>query len=263
MDDNFLSYSGVKKFIAICREILFPGYYGAPLYKNQCVKDYLTLRMDEMMQTLSALTLAAFCFDCGEESDAQCKAKSTSAKIANTFAENLPAINRILLTDVDAIARIDPAASSREEIIFAYPGIRAIISHRIAHQLWTQNVPLLPRMISEMAHRNTGIDIHPAAPIGESFAIDHGTGTVIGSTSIIGNNVSIYQGVTLGAKTFAFDDNGNALDIPRHPIIEDNVTIYAGAKIMGRITIGSGSVIGGNVWLTDSVPPNSRILRKM
>jgi len=146
-------------------------------------------------------------------------------------------------------------------VIFCYPAIRALVNYRIAHELLKLGIPLIPRIISEIAHSETGIDIHPQAQIGEYFSIDHGTGVVIGQTSIIGNHVQLYQGVTLGAKNFTLDDNGLPIDVPRHPIIEDDVTIYSNSSILGRITIGKGTVIGGNVWLTNSVPPNSRILQ--
>lgn len=176
------------------------------------------------------------------------------------FIEKLPEIKRILLTDINAIYNADPAAKNIGEIIYCYPSIRAMINHRIAHELVKLNIPLIPRIISEMAHSETGIDIHPGASIGESFCIDHGTGVVIGETCIIGNNVKIYQGVTLGAKKFSLDENGNPIkDEPRHPIIEDNVSIYSNATILGRIVIGRNSIIGGNVWITNNVPPNSKI----
>ena len=156
--------------------------------------------------------------------------------------------------------RSDPAAHSQAEIIFCYPGLRAICNYRIAHKLLELDVPFIPRIISEMAHSETGIDIHPAAKIGLSFTIDHGTGVVIGATSIIGNNVTIYQGVTLGAKNFPLDDDGNPIKgIPRHPIIGDNVIIYSNATILGRITIGDNAVIGGNLWVTQDVAPGSRV----
>ena len=165
---------------------------------------------------------------------------------------------------MEAIYVNDPAARNIGEVIFAYPAIRAITNYRVAHKLLQLEVPLIPRFISEMAHSETGIDIHPRAKIGESFTIDHGTGVVIGSTSILGNNVKIYQGVTLGAKSFPLDEEGNPIKgIPRHPIVEDDVVIYAGATILGRVTIGKGSVIGGNVWVTKDIPPNSKITQSL
>ena len=147
-------------------------------------------------------------------------------------------------------------------MIFCYPVIRALLNHRVAHELLKLGIPILPRIISELAHSETGIDIHPGARIGEYFSIDHGTGVVIGETSIIGDHVLIYQGVTLGAKRFTFDENGIPLNVPRHPIIQDNVVIYANANVLGRITIGKGSIIGGNVWVTSDVAPNSKIVQQ-
>jgi serine O-acetyltransferase len=180
--------------------------------------------------------------------------------VTAAFAAQLPAIRKLLGSDVQAAYEGDPAASSPDETIACYPGIRSIIHHRLAHALYELGVPLIPRMISELGHSATGIDIHPGALIGASFFIDHGTGVVIGETSRIGDRVRLYQGVTLGAKSFPLDDKGQPIKgIPRHPIVEDDVIIYAEATILGRITIGAGSTIGGNVWLTHSVPPRSRI----
>ena len=182
--------------------------------------------------------------------------------MAADFIEQLPELRRTLHTDVQAMYLGDPAAVSYEEVIYCYPAIKAIINHRIAHQLFTQGVPVIPRMISEMAHSETGIDIHPGATIGKHFAIDHGTGVVIGATSIIGNNVKIYQGVTLGAKSFDLDENNNPIKgIPRHPIIGNNVIIYSNATILGRITIGDNAVIGGNIWVTTDVAEGEKLVQ--
>ena len=153
----------------------------------------------------------------------------------------------------------DPAAETYGEVIFCYPVVNAMTHYRIAHALHVKNIPVIPRIITEQAHSKTGIDIHPGATIGEYFAIDHGTGVVIGETCIIGHHVTLYQGVTLGAKSFKYDEQGNVLNVPRHPIIEDHVTVYSNASILGRITIGHDSVIGGNIWVTHDVPPHSRI----
>ena len=185
----------------------------------------------------------------------------TDPATAGTFMEAVPDICRSVQEDVDAVASIDPAVTSRAEIIFCYPAVKAMLYYRTAHKLHSLGVSVIPRMLTEYAHNITGIDIHPAARIGSHFAIDHGTGVVIGATAIIGNHVTLYQGVTLGAKRFSFDPDGHPADIPRHPILEDNVTVYSNASILGRVTIGKGSVIGGNVWLTRSVPPHSRILQ--
>lgn len=185
----------------------------------------------------------------------------TGGEVCDAFREALPEIRRLLETDVEAIAGADPSADSLREIVYCYPAVTAMLHYRTAHELHRLGIPVIPRMITEHAHSVTGIDIHPAAKIGEGFAIDHGTGVVIGETTIIGNNVTIYQGVTLGARNFRYDEAGRPINQPRHPILEDGVTVYSNASILGRITIGEGSVIGGNVWLTHSVPPHSRVLQ--
>ena len=174
----------------------------------------------------------------------------------------LPEIRSQLETDVIAAYDGDPAAVSLGEVISCYPTIKALTNYRVAHELYRMNVPLIPRIITEMAHSETGIDIHPGAQIGRYFTIDHGTGVVIGATCIIGEHVKLYQGVTLGAKSFPLDEEGNPIKgIPRHPIIEDNVIVYSNATILGRITIGKGATIGGNVWVTEDVPAGSRIIQ--
>jgi serine O-acetyltransferase len=180
---------------------------------------------------------------------------------ADAFLERIPEISRLLHTDVEAIADNDPAVEDRTEIVLCYPGIRVMLHYRTAHELLLLGVPVAPRILTEMAHSATGIDIHPGAKIGEYFAIDHGTGIVVGATTVIGDHVMLYQGVTLGAKNFKYDPDGRPLDVPRHPVLEDNVTVYANTTILGRVTIGHDTVIGGNVWLTHDVPPRSRILQ--
>ncbi|WP_336964999.1 serine O-acetyltransferase EpsC [Sphingobium aquiterrae] len=183
-----------------------------------------------------------------------------AARIIGMFAAQLPALRTLLDTDVEAAFQGDPAARSVDEVLICYPSMLAIIHHRLAHQLHRLGAPLVARIISEIAHSRTGIDIHPGATIGQSFFIDHGTGVVIGETAIIGDRVRLYQGVTLGARSFPADDNG-VLEkaAPRHPIVEDDVVIYAGATVLGRVIVGRGSVIGGNVWLTNSVPAGSNV----
>ena len=176
------------------------------------------------------------------------------------FIQSLPKIRHLLQTDALAAYEGDPAARAESETIFCYPSIRALINHRVGHELYKLGVPLIPRIMSESAHSETGIDIHPGAEIGEKFFMDHGTGIVIGETTIIGKNVRLYQGVTLGAKSFPLDKDGHPIKgIARHPIVEDDVIIYAGATILGRINIGKGSVIGGNTWITDPVPSGSKV----
>ena len=180
---------------------------------------------------------------------------------AEAFLRELPAVKDLIITDVEAVADNDPAVTGLQEIVFCYPAVTAMLYYRTAHVLLQLGVPIIPRMLTEYAHNVTGIDIHPGARIGSHFAIDHGTGIVIGETSVIGSHVTLYQGVTLGAKNFRYDEAGRPINLPRHPILEDNVTVYSNASILGRVTIGKGSVIGGNVWLTRSVPPGSRILQ--
>ncbi|MEG1607429.1 MAG: serine acetyltransferase [Mucinivorans sp.] len=184
--------------------------------------------------------------------------EQASEGIASKFVSSLCELRRLIMTDVEAVYNGDPAAKSHTEVIFCYPAITAMLFHRMAHLLCDGYI-LIARMISEMAHSLTGIDIHPCAQIGESFSIDHGTGVVIGETTIIGRGVHLYQGVTLGAHSFRTDSQGNPINTPRHPIIGDDVTIYSNTSVLGRIEIGQGSVIGGNVWLTKSVPPHSKI----
>ena len=185
--------------------------------------------------------------------------------IVAKFVARLPDVRRLVETDVQAAYEGDPAATSPMEVVMAYPGLYAVTIHRLAHELYLLNVPIIPRIMSELAHSRTGIDIHPGATIGERFFIDHGTGVVIGETTVIGKNVKLYQGVTLGA--LSFDKNpvtGELVKgLKRHPNVEDNVVIYAGATILGgKTTIGHDSEIGGNVWLKDSVPPNSKVYDK-
>ncbi|MCL3780477.1 serine acetyltransferase [Prolixibacteraceae bacterium JC049] len=246
------------------REIIFPGYFGNIKLEQAKMPYYLGVYVNEVFDLLSEQVLAGLCFACQTPESRDISAYSEKAKnIASEFITQLPTIRQQLVNDVKAAYEGDPAAISYGEVIYCYPAIRAISSYRIAHALLQLEVPIIPRMISEMAHSETGIDIHPSAKIGESFTIDHGTGVVVGSTSIIGNNVKLYQGVTLGAKSFPLDENGNPIKgIARHPIVEDNVIVYSQATILGRITIGANSVIGGNVWLTESVPANSRIIQR-
>ena len=185
--------------------------------------------------------------------------------IISAFLVRLPEVKRLVQTDVQAAYEGDPAATSPMEVVMAYPGLYAVSIHRLAHELYNLKVPIIPRIMSELAHSKTGIDIHPGATIGERFFIDHGTGVVVGETTVIGRNVKLYQGVTLGAKSFQKDPETGALvkGIKRHPNVEDNVVIYAGATILGGdTTIGHDSEIGGSVWLISSVPPNSRVYNK-
>jgi serine O-acetyltransferase len=183
-----------------------------------------------------------------------------AAELARRFLLTLPQVRLLLDSDVLAAYQGDPAARSVDEVLLCYPGLRALISHRLAHELYKLGLPLISRVIAELAHAETGIDIHPGATIGSGCFIDHGTGVVIGETAVIGERVRIYQNVTLGAKSFPTDGDGNLVKgQPRHPIVEDEVVIYAGATVLGRVTIGRGAVIGGNVWLTRSVAPGALV----
>lgn len=185
-----------------------------------------------------------------------------TTETAMRFIGKMHLIRELMLKDIEAILVMDPAAYSPQEVIACYPAVKAILYYRSAHAMVDLEIPVLPRMITELAHSITGIDIHPNAKIGTYFAIDHGTGIVIGETTIIGDHVTLYQGVTLGAKAFSYDENGLPQRVDRHPIIEDHVTIYSNSSILGRITIGHDTVIGGNTWITQSVPPYSKITQK-
>ena len=183
-------------------------------------------------------------------------------KAASSMIDYLPELKEQLEMDVEAAYNGDPAAESYDEIICCYPVIKAMINYRVAHKMLSLGISLIPRIITEKAHSETGIDIHPAASIGHHFTIDHGTGVVIGATCIIGNNVKLYQGVTLGAKSFPLDEKGNPIKgIPRHPIIEDDVIIYSNSTVLGRITIGRGSIIGGNLWVTKGTEPGEKLMQ--
>ncbi len=259
--DPMPSIRRIEKIIGLIREIIFPGYFGDTSLNLEITGHYMGVYVNELNQLLCNEILAGYCFDCPDPStNPFTEQKEKAGRTAADFIEHLPEIRRMMVKDIDAIYLGDPAAVSHGEVIFCYPAVRAITNYRIAHCLALLEVPLIPRYISEMAHSETGIDIHPEAVIGESFSIDHGTGVVIGSTCVIGNHVKIYQGVTLGARSFETDSQGNPVKgIPRHPIVEDHVVIYAGATILGRITIGKNSVIGGNVWITKDVPAHSKI----
>ena len=181
--------------------------------------------------------------------------------LPDAFWMQIPKIKRLIHTDVDAVLHNDPAVTDKGEVILSYPLAYTMIHYRAAHALYTLGVPRIPRMLTELAHSRTGIDIHPAAQIGDHFCIDHGTGVVIGQTAIIGSHVVLYQGVTLGAKNFEYDEEGRPKDVPRHPILEDHVTVYSNTSILGRIRIGHDTVVGGNIWLTQDVPANSIVLQ--
>ncbi|MGN0281606.1 MAG: serine O-acetyltransferase [Prevotella sp.] len=254
----------LEEIIELSRAIIFPGYFGRSNINKHTIRYHLGMAVEKLSKLLEDQILAGLCFSCpnegkGENSVCRMKAREMAYKIV----AKMPEIRRVLATDVEAAFNGDPAAENFGEIISCYPVIKALTNYRIAHELHIAGVPLIPRIITEMAHSETGIDIHPAATIGEFFTIDHGTGVVIGATCIIGNNVKLYQGVTLGAKSFPLDENGNPIKgIPRHPILEDDVIVYSNATILGRITIGRGSIIGANIWVTEDLKPNSKVYKK-
>lgn len=242
--------------------ILLPGYYSAEIHNHVSLME----KLGSLQWMLTRQLHDSVPHDCpqGKNETFFCDVFQSAFADTLTLMERLPAIREILNTDVQAAYRGDPAARNYDEIILAYPGVFAILTHRISHEIFRLGYPMVARIMSEHAHSLTGIDIHPGATIGKNFFIDHGTGVVIGETCVIGDNVKIYQGVTLGALSFPRDDDGNIIrNTKRHPTIEDDVTIYSGATILGGDTvIGKGSVIGGNVWLTNSVPAGSKVITK-
>ncbi len=244
------------------RAVLFPWHFGPEGLTSASLGSFLAARIERVRATLTEQVARCLVFDCehGAFDPVRVCRKCTlrAPDVAEHLIASLPRIKSLLETDARAAYDGDPAVRFPDETIFCYPGLAAILQHRIAHELYLQSVPLLPRILSELAHSQTGIDIHPGAEIGESFFIDHGTGVVIGETCSIGRRVRIYQGVTLGGR--GFDEQDQLLKgIPRHPLVEDDVVIYAGATILGRITLGKGATIGGNVWLTRSVVPGGRV----
>ena len=249
------SVEEVKRIVQLVKVIIFTDYFHKRQADEQMRSYIIGVNMEELYELLRHQIACGlqFCTEC------QGNAEENAQNLALRFIDELPEIKRLLYTDVEAMFDNDPAAQTYGEVIFSYPVLNAMTHYRIAHTLHKMEIPILPRIITEQAHSKTGIDIHPGATIGEYFAIDHGTGVVIGETCIIGNHVTLYQGVTLGAKSFKYDENGNMLNVPRHPIIEDYVTIYSNASILGRITIGHHSVVGGNIWVVNDVKPYSRI----
>ncbi|MCG6980590.1 MAG: serine acetyltransferase [Deltaproteobacteria bacterium] len=255
------STENAVEIIQRTKRLLFPGYFnnGQPLDNNQ-LEYTIGSETTRLFEVLSASIALSIRHDCQRYKLVCTHCQERGQREAIRFLEQLPEIRKILTTDVQAAYDGDPAAKNIDEVIISYPGVLAITIHRISHQLWRQEIPLLPRMMSEYAHSITGIDIHPGATIGPSFFIDHGTGVVVGETTSIGERVRIYQGVTVGALSLPKEEVEQLRYAKRHPTIEDDVTIYAGATILGGETvIGAGSVIGGSVWITRSVPPGTKV----
>jgi serine O-acetyltransferase len=264
---NFIDVSNlpmrdkILETLELLLEVLFPGYTGKrPVTKSSVgfvVGDILCQAHDGLVEQIER----AYRHACRMKKCPDCDCHKMAHTVTDQLLDALPNIRRMLQTDVQAAYEGDPAAASLEEIVLSYPCLTAIGVHRIAHELYLKQVPLIPRIMSECAHRLTGIDIHPGAKIGKNFFIDHGTGVVIGETAIIGDNVRIYQGVTLGALSFRKDEQGRIIKGgKRHPTIEDDVIIYAEATILGDIVIGKGSVIGGNAWIKESIPAGTTVM---
>lgn len=256
---HFPSVDMLKEAIRLIKMVVFPDFFDKQRNSATMRSYFIGTSIEHLYLLLSREIAHGLRFN----NVGLCDESDTEAKdLALKFIDLLPEIKRLLYTDVEAMFNNDPAVDNYGEVILCYPVVNAMVNYRVAHALLTLGIPVIPRILTELAHSETGIDIHPGAQIGEYFAIDHGTGVVIGETCIIGNHVTLYQGVTLGAKNFSLDSQGHPINIPRHPIIEDNVTIYSNSSILGRITVGHDSVIGGNIWLTNSVPAGSTIVQR-
>lgn len=254
----------LSRIVDKLRGVIFPGFFGNSSLNTNTINYYIGVNIDVIYRMLVVQVQRGICFECRAVNKEQCdKCEKDAPQITAEFISALPRLRKVLATDVEAAYNGDPAAKSFGEVIFSYPSIRALSNYRMAHELHKLGVPLIPRIITEMAHSETGIDIHPAAEIGGYFTIDHGTGVVIGETCKIGSGVKLYQGVTLGARSFPSDENGNPIKgIKRHPNLEDNVIIYSNATVLGPITIGKGSVIGGNIWVTEDLAPGSKVVQQ-
>jgi serine O-acetyltransferase len=241
---------------------LFPRHGGGQDGTDNGIDYFVGQMINSALRSLRGLLNQELRFTFALEQRDDASITGAVASIVRDFADRLPDVRESVLLDARAAFDGDPSAQSIEEVLLSYPGIKAVYYHRIAHQLFLLGAPILARIVSEIAHSATGIDIHPGARIGSSFFIDHGTGVVVGETAVIGDRVRLYQAVTLGAKRFSVDESGALVKgTPRHPIVEDDVVIYAGATILGRVTIGRGSTIGGNIWLTESIPPGSLVVQ--
>ena len=245
----------LQSLVELCRAILFPGYYGQARITGQTIRFHTGVSIEQLFEELSKQIYAGLCLANTSQTTSSQAAKATAERIAEEFISSLPELRSLLATDAEAMFDSDPAAQNPGEVIFCYPGFRAICNYRIAHVLYRLEVPFIPRMITEMAHSETGIDIHPGAKIGHHFSIDHGTGIVIGETSVIGDYVRIFQGVSLAGAKLPPDEKGNTIrGIARHPILGNHVTVYSNATLIGKIHIGDGATICGNVWVAEDVP---------
>ena len=254
----------LEEIVQLSRAILFPGFFGKSQVNIQTIQYQIGVEVEKLSYLLKEQILAGLCFsEDYETKSGMVDLKKQARELASEMISRLPKVRSVLATDVEAAYNGDPAAKSYAEILLCYPVLKALTSYRLAHELFLMGVPLIPRMMTEMAHSETGIDIHPGATIGSHFTIDHGTGVVIGETCVIGNHVKLYQGVTRGAKSFPLDEQGNPIKgIPRHPIIEDDVIVYANATLLGRITIGRGATVGANTWILEDMPPEAKVFKK-
>ena len=254
----------LEEIVQLSRAILFPGFFGKSQVNIQTIQYQIGVEVEKLSYLLKEQILAGLCFsEDYETKSGMVDLKKQARELASEMISRLPKVRSVLATDVEAAYNGDPAAKSYAEILLCYPVLKALTSYRLAHELFLMGVPLIPRMMTEMAHSETAIDIHPGAAIGSHFTIDHGTGVVIGETCVIGNHVKLYQGVTLGAKSFPLDEQGNPIKgIPRHPIIEDDVIVYANATLLGRITIGRGATVGANTWILEDMPPEAKVFKK-
>ena len=257
---NLPRESEILKVLGGLLELIFPGYAEREAHSPATLRYAVGEIVTSLNMSLNSLFLRAYLFNCKNSGKKDCDCHAEAATAARELLEAIPSLRESMKLDIQAAYAGDPAARSLDEIVLSYPGVKAITIQRIAHKLYQLKVPMIPRMMTEYAHRITGIDIHPGAKLGKGVFIDHGTGVVIGETAELGDDVKIYQGVTLGALSFPKDACGMIIKgAKRHPTIEDGVTIYAGATILGAVTIGKKSVIGGNVWLTESTEPGTKI----
>lgn len=257
---EFPSRDALAAIVESLKGALFPMRLGPPDLRHESEDFYVGHTLDSSLQSLLTQARLELRYNARHQPRDAAEIDTEAEEAVRAFAAALPGIRRLLDGDVLAAYQGDPAARSVDEVLLCYPGILAMIHHRLAHQLYDLGLPLLARIVAELAHGQTGIDIHPGAQIDAGFFIDHGTGVVIGETTVIGKRVRLYQAVTLGAKRFPTDVEGNLQKgLPRHPIVEDDVVIYAGATILGRVTLGKGATIGGNVWIIDDVPPGASV----
>lgn len=252
------SVDALRDIVQLVRNIVFPGFFDRRQVCDEIHSYHIGVYLEQLYDLLRRQIALALLFDSDRCEDS---ADGEAERLAADFIDRLPAIKKTLRTDVEAIFDDDAAAKSRSEIIFCYPVVTAMLHYRTAHQLYVARIPVLPRIITEMAHALTGIDIHPGAEIGPYFSIDHGTGVVIGETCVIGSHVTLYQGVTLGARNYKLTHSGQPKGQARHPIIGDRVTIYSNTTVLGRVTIGHDTVIGGNIWITHDIAPGSKLLQ--